>query len=140
MKAVKKSKRKAATARRGRSRSFSTSHARANFARALETTDREKTVVGFARYQRTVAALVPVEAVLMLAGQSDEVKPDVREHITRMARLFRSGISRELAPAAAPAATLKRARPAAKKKVARKKAVKKKAKRKGLGKSSRNGI
>lgn len=138
MKAVKKSKTKATTASRGRSRSFSTSQGRANFARALETTDREKTVVGFARYQRTVAALVPVDAVLMLAGQSSEVAPDVRDHITRMARLFLAGMAR--APTSAAAAVPKRLKVAAKKKAVRKKAVKKKAKRKGLGKSSTNGI
>lgn len=137
MMAVKKSKRKVAPARRGRSRSFSTSQGRANFARALETTDREKTVVGFARYQRTVAALVPVEAVQMLAGQGGEVTPDVRDHITRMARLFMEGVARTPALVVEGAA-LKRAVP--KKKAAPKKSVKKKAKRKGLGKTSRSGI
>ena len=136
MKAVKKSKSKTG---RDRSRSFSTSQGRANFARALETTDREKTVVGFARYQRTVAALVPVEAVLMLAGQGNEVAAGVRDHIIRMARLFLVGVARTPASAAKPAAP-KRMKTATKKKAVRKKAVRKKAKRKGLGKSSRNGL
>src|SRR5512145_685833 len=68
--------------------SFSTSAGRANLARALETTDREKTVVGFDRYNRPVAALVPIEAVSILAGQGEQVDPAVRAKIVRMAKLF----------------------------------------------------
>lgn len=72
--------------------SFSTSAGRANLARALETTDREKTVVGFDRYNRPVAALVPIEAVSILAGQGEEVDPAVRAKIVRMAKLFVSSL------------------------------------------------
>src|SRR5262245_35189234 len=100
--------------------SFSTSKGRANFARALKTTDRQKTVVGFARYNRPVAALVPVEAVAMLAGEGAKVAPDVRAKIVRMARLFQAG----MAPPKAPAAPAKRAKPKAAKKRPAKKAKK----------------
>lgn len=114
-------------------RSFSTSQGRANFARALETTDREKTVVGFARYNTPVAALVPIEAVRMLAGE-DEVDPAVRAKITRMAKLFLAGAP----PPRSRSSTLKKA---AKKAPARGKAgakakKSKRGKRKGLSKSA----
>ena len=42
---------------------LSTSEARANFAEALETAQVDNAVIGFDRYGRTVAALVPVEAI-----------------------------------------------------------------------------
>lgn len=84
-------------------RSFSTSEGRANFALALETAGREKTVVGFDRYGQLVAALVPVEAVQMLAGEGD-VDPAVRAKIVRMAKAFLGGG----APAAPKAKAAKR--------------------------------
>jgi len=68
--------------------SFSTSVGRANFAAALELTDEQKTVVGFDRYNRPVAALVPIEAVSILAGLANDVDPGVRAKIVRMAKLF----------------------------------------------------
>lgn len=85
--------------------SFSTSAGRANFARALETTDQEKTVVGFDRYNRPVAALVPIEAVAMLAGHGGEIDPVVRARIVRMAKLFLSAMParKKSARRAAPA-------------------------------------
>ncbi len=70
--------------------SFSTSEGRANFALALETAGKEKTVVGFDRYGQPIAALVPIEAVQMLAGQAD-VDAAARAKITRMAKAFLSG-------------------------------------------------
>lgn len=76
-------------ATRGR-RSFSTSEGRANFALALETAGKEKTVVGFDRYGQPVAALVPIEAVRMLAGEND-IDPAARAKIVRMAKAFLGG-------------------------------------------------
>jgi hypothetical protein len=117
MKAVK-----ASEARAGASTpSFSTSKGRANFARALKTTDRQKTVVGFARYNRPVAALVPVEAVAMLAGEGAKVAPDVRAKIVRMARQFQAGMAPSPKTPGPPA---KRAKPKAAKKRPAKKAKK----------------
>lgn len=103
--------------------SFSTSVGRANFARALETTDREKTVVGFDRYNKPVAALVPIEAVSMLAGQDSDIDPQVRAKIMRMARIFLVGMTMRVEPAEAAA-------PRAKKKAAPKKAAKRAPKKK----------
>lgn len=93
-----------------KTKSFSTSEGRANFAQALVKTDREKTVVGFARYKRTVAALVPIDAVHMLAGRDSEIDPSVRAHIARMARLFLAGT-----PQAKKGARKSVSKPAAKK-------------------------
>ena len=131
---------KATGERAGATPSFSTSQGRANFARALETTDQEKTVVGFDRYNRPVAALVPIEAVSMLAGQNAGVDPAVRARIVRMARLFLSAM-----PPAKKAArkTAKRkkakAKPAKKKTAKRRKTGKAKKKTKGRRKGMGNG-
>ncbi len=75
-------------------RTVSTSQGRANFAAALQTVQKEKTVIGFDRYSQSVAALVPVEAVLMLAGRGATVEAGIRDKIERMARLFlQAGVS-----------------------------------------------
>lgn len=65
---------------------YSTSEARANFAEALEAARSEGAVIGFDRYGHTVAALVPLEAIYILAGRGDHVAPEVRERIERSAR------------------------------------------------------
>lgn len=98
-------------------RTVSTSQGRANFAAALQTVQKEKTVIGFDRYSQSVAALVPVEAVLMLAGRGNSVEAGVREKIERMARLF-------LQAGATPSKPERQARPAPV--AAARKAVKKK--------------
>lgn len=67
---------------------LSTSQARANFAEALETAQIDKAVIGFDRYGRTVAALVPVEAVYMLGGQGRLVPAALRKQIARGAALL----------------------------------------------------
>jgi hypothetical protein len=67
---------------------LSTSEARANFAEALETAQVGGAVIGFDRYGRTVAALVPVEAVYMLAGLDKSVPAPVRAAIKRQAKSF----------------------------------------------------
>jgi len=115
--------------------SFSTSEGRANLSRALETTDQEKTVVGFARYNTPIAALVPIEAVRMLAGQDGEIDASVRAKIVRMARLFLVSEQPLRRPrrAAAKKATPKAPRG---KKAAKKSKSKAQSRRKGLSKTA----
>lgn len=88
MKSVKELRRKAAARAGRKARVYSTSEARANFAEALETAQVENAVIGFDRYGRTVAALVPVEAVYMLAGMGHVIAPAVREEIQIFAEQF----------------------------------------------------
>lgn len=102
---------------------FSTSKARANFAAALETAHREHTVIGFGRYNQLIAALVPIDAIRILAGRAPEVDPAVRDKLVRMAKLF----LREPPTASDAPAPAKRARATPRTK---------KAKRKTLGKSA----
>jgi len=88
MKSVKELRKKVATRARKKTTIYSTSEARANFAEALETAQVESAVVGFDRYGRTVAALVPVEAIYMLAGMEHLVSPATREQVIEGARTF----------------------------------------------------
>lgn len=67
---------------------LSTSEARANFAEALETAQVDNAVIGFDRYGRTVAALVPVEAIYMLAGLGKHVDAATRKEIEQGALAF----------------------------------------------------
>lgn len=67
---------------------LSTSEARANFAEALETAQVDNAVIGFDRYGRTVAALVPVEAIYMLAGLGKHVDAATRKEIEEGAIAF----------------------------------------------------
>jgi len=80
--------RKHPVVRAPKQQTISTSEARANFADALGMAQEENTVIGFDRYGKLVAALVPIDAVRMLAGRSDEVEPSVRSKIGRMSRIF----------------------------------------------------
>lgn len=88
MKSVKDLRKKAARRAAKTAPVYSTSEARANFAEAVETAQVDGAVIGFDRYGRTVAALVPVEAVYMLAGLGGELDNDVRHRIERAAQLF----------------------------------------------------
>jgi hypothetical protein len=88
MTSVSALRKKAAARASAKTQMYSTSQARANFAEALGIAQVENTVIGFDRYGRLVAALVPIDAVRMLAGQSASVDPAVRAKIERMARLF----------------------------------------------------
>lgn len=81
MKSVKSLRRKAASRKAKTAPVYSTSEARANFAETLETVQAESAVIGFDRYGRTVAALVPIEAVYILAGMGASVAPDMRNRI-----------------------------------------------------------
>ena len=80
--------RKNPVARAPKQQTISTSEARANFAEALGMAHEESTVIGFDRYGKLVAALVPIDAVRMLAGRGAEVEPSVRSKIERMSRIF----------------------------------------------------
>ncbi len=71
---------------------LSTSEARANFAEALETAQVDNAVIGFDRYGRTVAALVPVEAIYMLAGLGKLVDPATRRDIEDGAVAFANNV------------------------------------------------
>lgn len=86
---------------------LSTSEARANFAEALETAQVDNAVIGFDRYGRTVAALVPVEAIYMLAGLGRLVNPGTRKEIVEGAMAFAQSVPyRTVAPADVAAATV----------------------------------
>jgi endonuclease YncB( thermonuclease family) len=88
MKSVKELRRKAARRTAKTAPVYSTSEARANFAEALESAQVESAVIGFDRYGRTVAALVPIEAIYMLAGMGEDIDPAVRNRIARGVRQF----------------------------------------------------
>ncbi|MEZ6023136.1 MAG: hypothetical protein R3C16_06935 [Hyphomonadaceae bacterium] len=82
-------------------------------------------MIGFDRYGRTIAALVPVEAVYMLAGLDREVSPAKRAEIKQAALFFVHNVPNRVAKK--KAATKKKA--AAKKKSP----SKRRGKRKNLG-------
>jgi hypothetical protein len=124
MKSVKELRRKAASRSTRKARVYSTSEARANFAEALETAQVDNAVIGFDRYGRTIAALVPVEAIYMLAGKGHMVAPGVREEIASFSQQFVETVPSRVG-AAEPAP-----RGAAKKRGAKKAPAKKKAKAK----------
>jgi len=88
MKSVKSLRRKAASRKAKTAPVYSTSEARANFAETLEIVQAESAVIGFDRYGRTVAALVPIEAIYILAGMSTAIAPDMRSRVQEAARDF----------------------------------------------------
>jgi len=94
--------------RGGKKQTLSTSQARANFADALGMAQEQSTVIGFDRYGKLVAAVVPIDAVRMLAGRGVEVEPGVRAKIERMAR----SMLQVAAPESAPSPPLLENRPA----------------------------
>jgi hypothetical protein len=130
MRSVKELRRKAASRSTRKARVYSTSEARANFAEALETAQVDNAVIGFDRYGRTIAALVPVEAIYMLAGKGSMIAPGVREEIEAFSQQFVKSVPSRVA---APEETIGR------KKAAKKSAPKKKAKAKRGAKSGRSG-
>lgn len=94
---------------------LSTSEARANFAEALETAQVDNAVIGFDRYGRTVAALVPVEAIYMLAGLGKHVDADTRKEIEEGALAFARNVPyRSMSPERLAAAVKEKSRPAEK--------------------------
>lgn len=88
VKSVKSLRRKAASRKAKTAPVYSTSEARANFAETLELVQAESAVIGFDRYGRTVAALVPIEAIYILAGMSTSIAPDLRSRVQEAARDF----------------------------------------------------
>lgn len=89
MRSVREHRKKAASrARKPKTSVLSTSEARANFAEALETAQVDNALIGFDRYGRTVAALVPVEAIYMLAGLGRLVDAATRKEIEEGAIAF----------------------------------------------------
>lgn len=90
---------------------LSTSEARANFAEALETAQVDNAVIGFDRYGRTVAALVPVEAIYMLAGLGKHVDADTRREIEEGALAFARNVPyRSMSPERLAAAVKEKSR------------------------------
>jgi len=75
----------AATSARSDSRVYSTTEGRQHFPDILQTTFGEKAVIGFDRYGRALGAVVPMEAVRLLAGLDKCVDEHVRLHIQRTA-------------------------------------------------------
>lgn len=112
MRSVKDHRKKAAS-RAGKSAAvLSTSEARANFAEALETAQVDNAVIGFDRYGRTVAALVPVEAIYMLAGLGKFVDPATRREIEEGAKAFARNVPyRSMTPELVAAAVKTKAKP-----------------------------
>lgn len=88
MKSIKSLRRKAASRKAKTAPVYSTSEARANFAETLETVQAESAVIGFDRYGRTVAALVPIEAIYILAGRGGAIASDLRSRIQGAASDF----------------------------------------------------
>jgi hypothetical protein len=135
MRPSKKSRGKAASPARGKSKSFSTSKGRANLAAALATAARDKTIVGFDRYRKPIAALVPIDAILMLSGQDGSVDPAVRDRIVRTARVFVAAMQSSRGGGRAPAAKKQPRKAAPKKKASKRSKAKAKARRKPVGNS-----
>lgn len=119
MKSVKELRRKAAKRTAKTAPVYSTSEARANFAEALETTQLDSAVIGFDRYGRTVAALVPVEAIYMLAGLGGKIDASVRQKIDRAARAFVAQVPNRIGKSIAKPAKKEKAAPKAAKAKAR---------------------
>lgn len=71
---------------RGQKLVYSTTDGRQRFPDILQVSYGEKAVIGFDRYGRALGAVVPIEAVQMLAGCLDNVDEDVRDRIERAAK------------------------------------------------------
>ncbi|MBX3509831.1 MAG: hypothetical protein KF700_01435 [Hyphomonadaceae bacterium] len=112
MKRVKPLRRAKAGARKKKSpASVSTSQARANFAGALGAAQAKNAILGFERYGKPIAALVPVDAVRMLAGEA--VERATQAEITAAAQQF---VQAMLGAAPAPAKAPPKKKPALKRK------------------------
>ena len=67
-------------------RLLSTTEGRQRFPDLLQTCFGDKAVIGFDRYGRAMGAVVPMEAVRLLAGYRDAVDPHVRDTIASTAQ------------------------------------------------------
>lgn len=72
---------------------YSTTDGRQRFPDILQVSYGEKAVIGFDRYGRALGAVVPMEAVAMLAGDHVGVDQDVRERIRRAAQKLLDEVS-----------------------------------------------
>jgi hypothetical protein len=72
---------------------YSTTDGRQRFPDILQVSYGEKAVIGFDRYGRALGAVVPMEAVLMLAGKDDRVDQGIRERIERAAQALLARIN-----------------------------------------------
>lgn len=72
---------------------YSTTDGRQRFPDILQVSYGEKAVIGFDRYGRALGAVVPMEAVLMLAGKDDRVDQGIKERIERAARALLAKIN-----------------------------------------------
>ena len=72
---------------------YSTTDGRQRFPDILQVSYGEKAVIGFDRYGRALGAVVPMEAVLMLAGKTEHVDQGVRDRIERGAKALLSKIN-----------------------------------------------
>lgn len=73
---------------------YSTTDGRQRFPDILQVSYGEKAVIGFDRYGRALGAVVPMEAVLMLAGKTEDVDEDVKLRIERAAQKLLQEVSR----------------------------------------------
>ena len=78
--------RRQAQSHKPQARLVSTTEGRQRFPDLLQTCFGDKAVIGFDRYGRALGAVVPMEAVRLLAGYDQAVDPGVRDTITRTAR------------------------------------------------------
>jgi hypothetical protein len=67
-------------------RLMSTSEGRQRFPDLLQSTFGDKAVIGFERYGRVLGAVVPMEAIRLLAGFDDSVDDATRDRITKTAK------------------------------------------------------
>lgn len=77
-------------------RLLSTTDGRQRFPDLLQTCFGDKAVIGFDRYGRALGAVVPMEAVRLLAGYDDCVDPHVRETIASTAQALLRKIPAEV--------------------------------------------
>lgn len=73
---------------------YSTTDGRQRFPDILQVSYGEKAVIGFDRYGRALGAVVPMEAVLMLAGKTQDVDEDVKLRIERAAQKLLQEVNR----------------------------------------------
>lgn len=76
-------------------RLISTTEGRQRFPDLLQTCFGDKAVIGFDRYGRALGAVVPMEAIRLLAGYDQSVDPRVRETIELTARALLSKVPAE---------------------------------------------
>lgn len=95
MKTVKELREKEATAPRKTQIVFSTSEGRAKFPDLLQSAFGDKRIIGFDRYGRIMGAVVPIEAVRLLAGLEAEVEDDTRNRIAKAAKALLAQIPQE---------------------------------------------